>query len=1253
MVIRIVTFLFVSSLAAMGALPDRVTRPVDPGRVVSISGNVHRLAQPQFDRGAADPGMAMDYMVVLVKPSTAQQTDLDQLLADQQNPSSAHFREWLTPEAFGNRFGLSPGDQSKVVAWLVASGFNVNHLARGRNWIAFSGSAAQVTAALHTPIHRFQVDGETHFANTSDPAVPEALSDVVGGFLGLNDFRLHSFLQPAQPENTSGTTHYLVPADFATIYDLNPLYQAGVDGTGQSIAVVGQSDVSITDLRAFRTRYNLPPNDPKMLNYSTTDPGFTSSQIEGDLDLEWAGAIAPQATIYYVYGPSAFTAIVAAIELDVAPVITISYGTCEIDFAPSVYRSIAQQANAQGITILAASGDSGAAGCDTQGAEPFATRGLAATFPSALPEVTGVGGTEFVEGTGNYWASTNAANFSSALSYIPEMVWNESGTVGLLAGGGGASLLYPKPAWQSGPGVPSDTSRHVPDVALSAAGHDAYYIYYSGVNLPVSGTSASAPSMAGTVALLNHYLVSNKVVKVPGLGNINPQLYRLAQTQPAVFHDITAGNNIVPCAEATPNCAAGSFGYPAGPGYDMGAGLGSVDANALATAWNTAASGVTVTLSVSPITATLNDTAQLTAVVTAANGTPTGSVSFEFDTVALGTVPLTNGSASLTVPLYQLGGTGIATLSAEYSGDASFSSGGATRLIKITVPTGAAAILPSVPNTVYPAPPDAQGLSWQTAIGLFEEAGIPAILTGFTIDGQAQTLSTYFPSPSIPANGSLTTTVVFRGLAAPLTRTFGFTGVDAMGNSWSRQVSTTYLPLPTDNFFGLTATPLTIQQNTAADPACQWAVQLNVDDLGGFGVNLITTVVAGRVGLSAAQIASTFGSTRLDAWSDQHGTLCFSGITPPASDAINVGLSDGASYNLAVSFTGPSPAPVALSATPASVSIAAASASQPAQATLAVNLPAPTQQWTAAVYPANRTTSWLSLSSLSGTGSSQITLAANGTGFEPGVYRATIVIQSANSVPQFINVPVMLVLGGSTSGTAITSVANPASDYATVSPGMLLNVLGSNLAAATKTASGNPLPFSTGGVSATVNGLAAPVVSTSPTMLTIQVPYEVGAGPAVLGVNNNGQIAGYQIQIAASSPGIFADSSGNVLPSSTVAQGGLTTLYLTGAGDVTPALKTAYEGPPVTSVTPASTLPKPVLPLSVTVGGVPAFVQFAGIPPGLIGTIQVNLIVPASVPVGSQPVVVTVGGVSSPAVNLTVNAVALSVPVPNGPGGPH
>src|ERR1017187_4017901 len=270
----------------MAAPPNRVTRPVDAGRTRTIAGNLHRQAQPQYDRGEVDQAMHMDYMLLVVKPSAAQQTELDGLLADQQNPSSPNFHQWLTPEQFGNRFGLSTGDRSKVVAWLTSQGFNVNESGRARNWVAFSGTAGQVSQALHTPIHRFQVNGVSHFANAAEPSVPEALADVTGGFLGLDDFLPESFARLVQPDFNSGTSHFLVPEDYGTIYNIAPLYKAGIDGTGQSIAIVGQSAVVLADLAAFKTRYNLPANVPKLVLYSGVDPGLTGSQLEGNLDLE-------------------------------------------------------------------------------------------------------------------------------------------------------------------------------------------------------------------------------------------------------------------------------------------------------------------------------------------------------------------------------------------------------------------------------------------------------------------------------------------------------------------------------------------------------------------------------------------------------------------------------------------------------------------------------------------------------------------------------------------------------------------------------------------------------------------------------------------------------------------------------------------------------------------------------------------------------------------------------------------------------
>jgi uncharacterized protein (TIGR03437 family) len=1229
------------SLAAVcpAGSPNRITRPVDAGQTQVIAGSVHPFAVPQADQGAVDDGMPMNFVVLLFKPSDAQQADMDSLLASQQNPSSPLYHQWLTPEDYADRFGLSASDQSKVAAWLHAEGLEVKHLARGRNWIAFGGTAGQVARALGTSFHRFLVNGETHFANTREVSVPAALAEVAAGFIGLDDFRLKSYAMPVTPDNTIGTLHFLAPADFATIYSVNPLYQAGIDGTGQSIAVVGESDVLVSDIAAFRTRYGLPAANLKMVLYSGEDPGFNGAEVEGDLDLEWSGAIAPNATIYYVYGPDAIEAIVAAVDGNYAPIVSISYGGCEIGWRQSYWRTVAQQANAQGITILSASGDSGAAGCDPQGYLPFANLGRAATFPSVLPEVTGVGGTEFNEGTGVYWSNTNSATYGSAISHPPEIAWNESSASGLGASGGGASLYYAKPAWQTGQGVPNDNARDVPDVALSAAGHDAYMVTFSGLNIEVAGTSCAAPSFAGIVALLNQYQVSKGFQKQPGMGNINPQLYRLAQSAPAAFNDVVAGNNVVPCSQGSPDCTSGSFGYTTGPGYDLATGLGSVYANNLATQWNTQTNGVVVTLTANPAKATLNDTAQLTATVAAAGGTatPTGSVDFSANGVALGSAALAASggreTASLTFPLYLLGGIGASTIAAQYSGDAFFTSGGAFTSIQVSVPASGAAVIPTLPDTVWASlPPDAQGPTWQTTLTLTEVAGVATSITSFTIDGAAQPLSQYFPAGGILPKGSVSASVIFRNLAVPVARTFGFAGTDATGQSWSRQVSVNYRALAPATNFNLTVTPLAVAQDLTAGASCQWPVELTVDDLGGYYSEL-TNLYAGSADLSA-QIPAVFGTPRLTPWGSLQGRLCFSGVTPPASDFVQVVVDGGLGQEVTVSFAPPVANPATLSASPAAVSLAAASATQPAQAALSIGLSDKTQSWTATILPTNRTAGWLTASQFSGTGPAQVMLSANGAGFEPGVYRATVAIQSPGAAPQTVSVPVMFVLGGS-AGTSITGAATVGSTQTTGSPGMLFSVYGTQLAGATQALTSNPLPYSVGGVSATVNGVAAPLSYVSPGQINLQIPYEAGAGPAVLGIDNNGQIAGFAFQIAASAPSIFADASGNL--GAAVQAGGIATIYLTGAGDVNPLILT---GESQSASTPMSALPTPMLPLAVTVGGAPALVLFAGIPPGLVGTVQVNFIVPASVPAGTQPVVATVGGNASQPVKLTVTAAA-------------
>ncbi|HEU5023109.1 MAG TPA: protease pro-enzyme activation domain-containing protein, partial [Bryobacteraceae bacterium] len=455
--------------AAIAAAPNRILRAPDNNDVRALRGNVHRLARATFDRGEVAADLHIDHAMLLVRPSGAQQFELEQLLRDQRNPASANYHRWLTPEEYADRFGLSAADESRVISWLTGQGLTVNERSRGRNWIAFSGTAARIGRALHTSIHRYEVNGRMHFANRAEPSVPAALADVVGGFLGLNDFTPRPQARVMGPPNfTSGSSHYLAPGDWMTIYNAAPLAAAGYDGSGQSIAVVGQSDIVASDLAGFRNLFGLPSNTPHVIVVGS-DPGINEAQIEGNLDLEWSGAIAPKANLYYVVSSNAFVALTYAVSQSLAPVISVSYGICENDSLPA-YRSLAQQANAQGITIVVASGDSGGGGCDVQNTEPVATHGPAVQFPGNLPEVTAMGGTMFDDASGTWWGKKNSLTGASALGYIPEMVWNENTLAnGLGAGGGGASALFAKPDWQKGPGVPDDGARDTPDLAVASA----------------------------------------------------------------------------------------------------------------------------------------------------------------------------------------------------------------------------------------------------------------------------------------------------------------------------------------------------------------------------------------------------------------------------------------------------------------------------------------------------------------------------------------------------------------------------------------------------------------------------------------------------------------------------------------------------------------------------------------------------------------------------------------------------------------
>ncbi len=555
-----------------------------------------------------------------LKPSASQEAALDQLLANQQNPSSADFHRWLTPEQYADRFGASQDDVNRIVAWLQSQGFQVKRVARSRTWIEFAGTAQQVSSAFHTQIHQYLENSELHYANATNPSIPAALSGMVRDLRGLNDYRLkpRNKARGPSPRNNTGGAHQIVPDDFATIYDIMPLYAAGINGAGQKLAIVGQTDINISDIQAFRSQYNLPAiNLQQILVPGQADPGISQSDLpEADLDIEWSGSVARDATIIYVYSSNVTTSIQEAIDQAYAPVVSMSYGLCEdgdlVDLP--TYRGWAQQGNAQGITWLAAGGDSGAADCEDLDAV-IAQDGLAVDEPGSIPEVTSMGGTEFNEGGGQYWSSNNNANGASALSYIPEMAWNDTNPgQGLLAGGGGSSLFFPQPVWQTGPGVPNTGFRNVPDLALAASpDHDGYFVYTGGSLQIFGGTSFGAPTMAGVLTLLNQYLVSSDAQKQPGLGNINPTIYRMGQRSTTAFHDVTVGSNVVPCVIGSPavvtlagevSQCTGSLGYNAVPRYDLASGWGSPDVYNFIHQWTSAgptASAVVPSIDQNPV----------------------------------------------------------------------------------------------------------------------------------------------------------------------------------------------------------------------------------------------------------------------------------------------------------------------------------------------------------------------------------------------------------------------------------------------------------------------------------------------------------------------------------------------------------------------------------------------------------------------------------------------------------------------------
>lgn len=632
----------------------RIVNSIDESQRVTLTHTVSPLANAVNDRGAAPDGMQLDRLQLVLQRSPEQETALRQLITQMHTPGSPNYHQWLTPDQFGAQFGSSDQDIATIESWLGSHGFAITRVNPGKGTLEFSGSVAQLREAFRTQIHKYLVNGETHYANSSDPQIPAALAPAIGGFASLNNFHPRSYVQKLGKASLNSTTHQvtpgwtwgsaaspyyvLAPGDFAVQYDLQPLYTANVNGAGQTIAIINDSNINVDLVNQFRTLFGLPANPPQVI-IDGNDPGVDGvnnpdgpnyDSVEAYLDVEWSGAVAPNATIDLVVGgdTSLESGLILAMEHavygNVAPVISLSFGECEsgLGSTNSFLNGLWEQAAAQGQTVMVSTGDNGSAGCDNDNSQEYAIDGQAVNGFASTPYNVAVGGTDFYYSdyaTGgasiaNYW-NTTASQLPavSIKGYVPEQPWNDgpygldifnqfaaNGSTSIAGGSGGASNAalcsagynastgactgtlsgYAKPSWQSGAGVPSDGVRDLPDVSLFAANGDNNSFY------PICATDGDCQTAGlGANDVVQIYGVGGTSASSPAFagmmalvvqkwgrqGQANNILYALKAQYPAAFHDVTVGTNSMPCEFAptvTPNCISVS-----NPDSPLGSGI--------------------------------------------------------------------------------------------------------------------------------------------------------------------------------------------------------------------------------------------------------------------------------------------------------------------------------------------------------------------------------------------------------------------------------------------------------------------------------------------------------------------------------------------------------------------------------------------------------------------------------------------------------------------------------------------------------
>jgi subtilase family serine protease len=750
MALSLSAMLFAGTAVHAATVAARISAPVSSAQMTALPGSTSPLAVAGNDAGRLPATTRLEGISLYFNRTQKQQADLEKLMADQQNPSSPSFHQWLTPEQFGARFGMADADLAKVQSWLEQQGFSIDSVARSRNMIRFSGTAAQVESAFATEMHSYRevVGAKTvaHFAPAARISVPSALAGVVLSVRNLDDFRPKSHIVFNRALHNRPKPHFtgydgslfFAPGDVAMEYNINPSYNAGDTGAGQSITIVGQSAILNSDIEAFQSASGLPIKDPSptlVPNTGSSTPQPDGDETESDIDLEWTGAIAKGATVNFVYvgsnlNYSVFDALVYAIDNQIGTVISSSYGECEAGLsgetlgngaaAQTTMEAAFQQAATQGQTVVSASGDDGATDCfqgNTSG-NPSETvqDSLAVDYPGSSQYVTSVGGTEISQANNNYltpgdgyWTNSNGSTdiVTSVLQYIPEQAWNEdSADCGqadcLAAGGGGASMLFAKPSWQTAL-TPADGHRDVPDISLNASITFPGYLFCTsdetdwsegqessctsgfrdaatGTPTWAGGTSFAAPIFAGMVAILNQ-----QQGYTTGQGLVNSTLYTLAGTgsfgsafsnPSSAFHDIISGNN--DCPKADGECFSTVTGFAAVPGYDQATGLGTINFSNLAVAWPASTGptliGTATTVTPSNVAPVINTADTFSISVTSDTGTttPTGTVAITVDSAAPVTETLTdNGTYQYS---YTFTTAGSHTVLVAYSGDATHAS---------------------------------------------------------------------------------------------------------------------------------------------------------------------------------------------------------------------------------------------------------------------------------------------------------------------------------------------------------------------------------------------------------------------------------------------------------------------------------------------------------------------------------------------------------------------------------------------------